>query len=198
MTSEPTQPPTELPTEAFTLDRHRLADEFDADEEHDSDQASIPANDDAGDTGLGGIRSDLDGGLAAAIVSYFDDAHDCGAIGGIPDVQVVVYAVGFDSVLIAVRERDTDFSVAVPQRQVARWSIETSDLMEFGNDSFDEACAALEEILRLASGLLPTLRAMQLLEGQHAHVAEALHTHGNAPLAERVATIGAALARRER
>jgi len=55
---------------------------------------------------LFGFDSSDERGFAAAIASRFDDAHEAGAIDGPRDLEVIVYALVAESLIVAVRERE--------------------------------------------------------------------------------------------
>lgn len=171
-------------TEAFTLRRDTLVEHLCADDPERED--------------LDGISGFHDRGFAAAIAAYFDNAHAAGAIGGIDDLEVMVYECGTDAVVIAVREIDTPHDkLLVPTRQVSHWSVETKHLADCADESFEEACSTIEAILSYASRLVPTLRALQLLANEHRAIAAAMRQpdRGASVLEQRVVTVGGALAR---
>jgi hypothetical protein len=102
-----------------------------------------------------------DGGLSASLAGRIYDARDCDAISAPTNVEVHAYALE-DSLVICVREvRDQPGG---PLRQIATHSIETKQLASREDDSFDECCLAIEEVLRHASELLPLLRVLQSAE----------------------------------
>jgi hypothetical protein len=104
-----------------------------------------------------------DGGLSVALATRLYDARDCDAIQGPENTIVHAYALN-DALLISVRERQDQPDV--PLRQVAAFSIETKRLAGREDSSFKECCAAIEEVLRYATQLLPLLHAMQTGERQ--------------------------------
>ena len=139
--------------------------------------------------------------IPGAIVSYFETALDAHAVIGIGDVEVVVYECAGDALIVTVREeappRDAPWRAL---RQVATMSLEPHDLAECGDATFCAACETLEEILRIASGLVPSLRALQLLELGHEALASALRGERGSrdlSLANVVVAAGGALVRRE-
>jgi hypothetical protein len=104
-----------------------------------------------------------DGGLAQSLSGRVYDAHDCGALVGPPNTEVHTYALD-NALLICVRERV--HPAYVPLRQIATYSIETKHLASHEDASFKECCAAIEEVLRHATELLPSLRTLQAGERQ--------------------------------
>ncbi|HEV7805435.1 MAG TPA: hypothetical protein VGO80_06440 [Solirubrobacteraceae bacterium] len=103
--------------------------------------------------------------------------------------------------IIAVRELTPPAGVPWRAlRQIASMSIEAHDIGEYGDETFAAACQALDEILRVASGLVPSLRALQLLEATHETVARGLRSDralSDPALANLVVATGGALLRRE-
>lgn len=99
-----------------------------------------------------------DGGLAGSLSSRVYDAHECGAIIGPQNTEVQTYALD-DALLICVREHD--HSAGVPLRQIAAYSTEMKYLVSREGSGFRECCAAIEEVLRYATRLLSSLRALQ-------------------------------------
>ena len=138
--------------EAFRLDRGRLRVHLVAEGETEPDDDARPAG--VRDTG------------PQAIAGFFLHAIDAGAVRGVDDVEVNVYECGDDAVVITVREKDPPLDIPwTALRQLASLGIETEDLAsEYSPQSFDEACGLVTEILCVASGLVPSLRALQLLE----------------------------------
>lgn len=178
--------------EAFRLDRALLRNHLVAEGDTDEDDDARPA----------GISSDChSGGFPGAIASYFSSAIDARAITGIADVEIVVYDCAHAAIIITVREEKPQHLVPwTALRQVASMSIEAKDIAEDGNESFDEGCAALTEILRIASGLVPALRAVQLLAAEHEALARALRCEQapeDASLANLVVAAGGALLRNQ-
>ena len=173
--------------EAFRVDRGRLRAHLIAEGETDPEDDTLP----------GGIR---DTG-PQAIAGFFVHAMDAGAIRGITDVEVNVYECGDDAVIIAVREQAPPLAISwTALRQVTSFAIETEDLAsEYGPQSFEEACGLLTEILRVASGLVPSLRALQLLADMHETIARGLRSDrslSDPALANLVVAAGGALVRR--
>lgn len=109
---------------------------------------------------LEGIDAYREGGVAAALSHRFHDALDAGAIGGPSGVEVIVYALE-DSVIVAVREEELPFNLPAPLRQLATYSFETKYVFDPENESFEEACAAIEELLAQANALLPSFEALR-------------------------------------
>ena len=174
--------------EALRVDRGRLRAHLIAEGETDPDDDARPA----------GIR---DTG-PQAIAGFFVHAMDAGALRGITDVEVNVYECDDDAVIVAVREQDPPLDIPwTALRQVASLGIETEDLAsEYGPQSFDEACDVLTEILRVASRLVPSLRALQLLEATYETIARGLRSDqapSDPALSNLVVATGGALVRRE-
>lgn len=130
-------------SKSFALDRERFAcstrEEFDE---------------------LLGIDSSFEGGIARALESRFYDAHEAGVIVGPPGVEAIVYSLG-DSLIVAVREVDPPRNLPVALRQLATYSFETKYVIDHRDGSFEEACAAIEELLARASALLPSFVALR-------------------------------------
>lgn len=109
---------------------------------------------------LEGIDAGWEGGIGAALSHRFHDALYAGAITGPPGVEVIVYALE-DSVIVAVRDEQPPFELPVALRQLATYSFETKYVVNFEDESFGEACAAIEELLARASALLPSFEALR-------------------------------------
>lgn len=109
---------------------------------------------------LVGIEMDFEGGIAAAIESRFHDAREAGAILCPPGLEVIVYALD-DSLIVAVREVDLPADLPVRLRQLATFSFETKYVIDCTDQSFEEGCAAIEELLVRATSLLPSFEALQ-------------------------------------
>ena len=173
--------------EAFRVDRGRLRAHLIAEGETDPEDDTLPS----------GIR---DTG-PQAIAAFFVHAMDAGAIRGVDDIEVNVYECDDDSVIITVRQQDPPIDTPYRAlRQVASFAIETEDLVtEYGPKSFSDACDVLTEILSVAAGLVPSLRALQLLEANHETIAHGLrsdHAQSDPALANLVVATGGALVRR--
>jgi hypothetical protein len=177
--------------EIFRLDRSLLREYLITDGETDSDDDTDPE----------GISSHSHSTLPTAIASYFSQAIDADAVVGVADVEVVVYECAGDALIITVRELTPPTGVPWrAQRQIASMSIEAHDIGEYGDETFAAACETLDEILRIASRLVPSLRALQLLEANHETVARGLRSNHALPdpaLANLVVAAGGALVRRE-
>lgn len=115
-----------------------------------------------------GINSAHEEGFARAILDRFNDAGEAGAIHGPDDFEAMLYAPAIDSLLVAVRERTLPESLRWPLRQLASFSFETSEVAVFGDESFEECCAAIEELLDRANALLPSLAALREAESSRA------------------------------
>jgi hypothetical protein len=100
------------------------------------------------------------GGFAAAVAARFAEAWEAGAIVAPPQVRVVLYALAFDALMVAVRENDMPPGVSWPLRQVATVSFEADEVAVFGDESFAACCNALREVLRRAEDLVPALDAI--------------------------------------
>jgi hypothetical protein len=107
-----------------------------------------------------GIEPGFEGGIATALECRFHDARDAGAIAGPPGVEAIVYGLE-DSVIVAVREEDLPRDLPVPLRQLATCSLEVKYVFDHRDGSFEEACAAIEELLARASALLPSFDALR-------------------------------------
>lgn len=126
----------------------------------DRDRFARATQDDFGE--LVGI--DLgEAGIAWALERRFCDARDAGAIVGPPGLEVIVYGID-DSLIVAVREADLPRDLPIALRQLATYSFETKYVVDWRDQSFGEACAAIEELLTRANALLPSFRA--LLRGE--------------------------------
>ena len=109
---------------------------------------------------LTGIEAGFEGGIAAALDSRFRDALDAGAISSPPGIEAIVYGLD-DALIVAVREVDLPRDLPFSLRQLATNSIETKYIIDHRDGSFDELCAALDELLSKASALLPSFEAMR-------------------------------------
>lgn len=129
---------------AFTLDRGRLARFLE---------------EEAGEVeGVDGYTED---GIAGALSRRFLDARDARALRLPPGVEVIVYGME-DSVIVALRdERPRHLELPVSLRQLATYSLETRHVIDERDGSFEEACAAIEELLRLAGELMPSFEALR-------------------------------------
>ena len=103
-------------------------------------------------------------GFAAAIASRFRDAEEAGAIFGPGALEVVVYALNSESLIVAVRERDLPRDLDVPMRQLATFSFDAIDLVSYGDDGFEECCNGIAAILERANELLPSFAALREAE----------------------------------
>jgi hypothetical protein len=109
---------------------------------------------------LVGIDSGCEGGIARALEYRFHDAREAGAIAGPFGVEVIVYGLD-DSVIVAVREVDLPRNLPVALRQLATYSFETKYVLDHRDESFEEACAAIEGLLARANALLPSFAALR-------------------------------------
>jgi hypothetical protein len=110
--------------------------------------------------GIEGIDASFGGDIAQGLENRFHDARDAGAITGPIGVEPIVYALG-DSLIVAVREEDLPRNLAFPSRQLATYSFEAKYVVDPRDGSFEEACAAVEELLIKASALLPSFAALR-------------------------------------
>jgi hypothetical protein len=53
---------------------------------------------------------------------------------------VVLYAVNSESLIVAVREPELPHAVDAPLRQLATYSFDATDVVSYGDDSFEECC----------------------------------------------------------
>lgn len=101
------------------------------------------------------------GGFAVAVAARFADAWESGAILTPPGVTVSLYPLGFSALILALRENDLPRAVEWPLRQVSTVSFDVDEVACFGDESFEECCSTLRELLRRADRLLPALAAMR-------------------------------------
>jgi hypothetical protein len=112
-----------------------------------------------------GIDEEHEGGLAVAVARRFCQAAEAEAIEGPSDLEVVVYAIHGDGLIVAVRERDNANGAAPgPLRQIASYPLEAGEVANPLDRSFDECCGAIARLLEEASGLLPILTALRSVE----------------------------------
>jgi hypothetical protein len=107
-----------------------------------------------------GIESGFEGGVARALEYRFHDAREAGAILCPPGLEVIVYGLD-DSVIVAVREEELAFHLPVALRQLATYSFEIKYVLDQDDESFEEACAAIEELLARANALRPSFEALR-------------------------------------
>jgi len=112
---------------------------------------------------LEGIDSACAGGIAKALEYRFHDAREAGSITGPPGVEAIVYALE-DSLIVAVRELDLPRDLPVALRQLATYSFEIKHVLDHRDGSFEEVCAAIEELLEKANALLPSFDALRRAE----------------------------------
>lgn len=129
--------------EAFVLDRERFA---------------AATREDFGE--LEGIDAYCEGGVALALTRRFGDARAAGAISCPTGIEAIVYGIE-DSLIVALREEELPIELPVPMRQLATISFETKNILDAADQSFEEACAAIEEMLARASALLPSFAALK-------------------------------------
>jgi hypothetical protein len=139
-------------TERFSLDSARFAAHLILSEEE-----------------LLGIDEEHEGGLAVAIARRFRQAGEAEAIEGPSDLEVVVYAIHGDGLIVAVRERgDAKVAAAGPLRQIASYSLDAGEVASPLDHSFDGCCAAIAHLLEEATRLVPTLTALRSAEASGA------------------------------
>lgn len=109
---------------------------------------------------LEGIDNYCEGGVARALSRRFGDALEARAVSCPPGIEVIVYAIE-DSVIVAVREEELPIELPVAMRQLATLSFETKYVLNHEDGSFEEACAAIEELLARANALLPSFAALR-------------------------------------
>lgn len=107
-----------------------------------------------------GVESGWEGGVARALEYRFHDAREAGAILCPPGLEVIVYGLD-NSVIVAVREEEPVSHLPVALRQLATYSFEIKYVLNLGDESFEEACAAIEELLARANELLPSFEALR-------------------------------------
>jgi len=129
--------------DSFALDRERFA---------------AATREDFGE--LEGIDGYCDGGVALALTRRFADAREAGAIRCPPGIEVIVYGIE-DSLIVALREEELPIGLPVAMRQLATISFETKHILNAADESFEEVCAAIEELLARASVLLPSFAALK-------------------------------------
>lgn len=134
---------TATPAEGFWLDSGRLA-------------AHVIASEDE----LLGIDNQHEGGFAAAIAHRFWQAVDAGAVRAPDDIEVQLYVLQDDCLLVAVREREGRPSAA-PLRQVAGYALEATAVACPFDETFEECREAIAHLLEDANDLLPALAALR-------------------------------------
>jgi hypothetical protein len=117
-----------------------------------------------GEEELFGFDSAYEGGFARGIASRFRDAEEAGAIVGPGELEVVLYALDAESLILAVRERELPHHLNTPMRQLATYSFDATDVVSYGDDSFEECCNGIAAILERANELLPSLAALREAE----------------------------------
>ena len=115
---------------------------------------------------LFGFDSSDERGFAAAIASRFYDAHEAAAIRGPSELEVIVYALEAESLIVAVRERELGRGLKEPLRQLASFSFDATDVACFGDDRFEECCAGITALLERANQLLPSFAVLVDAEKQ--------------------------------
>jgi hypothetical protein len=115
-----------------------------------------------------GIDGAHEGGFAAAITARFEDAREAGAILAPPGVEAHIYPLGYEALILAVRETQLPPTARWPLRQVATFAFDPGEVAGFGDESFEACCTALRELLRRAEALLPALAAVGAAEGHAA------------------------------
>jgi len=117
-----------------------------------------------GEEELFGFDSAYEGGFARGVASRFRDAGEAGAIVGPGELEVVLYAVNSESLIVAVRERELPHVLDVPLRQLATYSFDAIDVVSYGDDSFEECCNGITTLLERANQLLPSFAALREAE----------------------------------
>ncbi len=110
-----------------------------------------------------GFDSSEDTDFGEAVLERFEDAERAQALLGPPGAQAVLYAIGGDLLIAVVRERDSGAGDS-PRRQLATFGFHAAEVACFGDERFEECCAAIEAILRRASDLLPSFAATRRSE----------------------------------
>ena len=110
---------------------------------------------------LFGFDSSDERGLGPAIASRFHDAHEAAAIRGPSELEVIVYTVAADSLIVAVRERGLPRHLEEPLRQLATFSFDATEVACYGDDRFEECCAGITVLLQRANRLLPSFTALR-------------------------------------
>ena len=111
-----------------------------------------------------GIDSEDERGFAAAVATRFADAKQAGAIGGPAELEVMVYATNPHGLIVALRERELPNDRRLPLRQLATYSFDADEVACYGDERFEECCAAINELLDRANALLPSFTAMRAAE----------------------------------
>lgn len=120
----------------------------------------------SGEEELFGFDSAYEGGFARGVASRFRDAEEAGAIVGPGELEVVLYALDSESLIVAVRERELPRYLDAPMRQLATYSFDATDVVSYGDDSFKECCNGIAALLERANELLPSLAALREAELQ--------------------------------
>ncbi|MBS1895600.1 MAG: hypothetical protein JST59_30235 [Actinobacteria bacterium] len=128
------------------------------------DSARLAAHVISSEEELFGIDNEHEGGFAAAIAERFWQALDAEAIRGPEGVEVNLYVLGDDCLMVAVREREGQ--PPAPLRQVASYSLEARDVACPFDETFEECRAAIAHLLEHANGLLPGLAALRAAEAR--------------------------------
>jgi hypothetical protein len=108
-----------------------------------------------------GIDSDDERGFAAAVATRFADAKQAEAIRGPAELEVMVYAINPHGLIVALRERELPSERRLPLRQLATYSFDADEVACYGDERFEECCAAINELLDRANALLPSFLAMR-------------------------------------
>jgi hypothetical protein len=99
-------------------------------------------------------------GFASAVRSRFDDAVDAQAVGGPAGIQPIVYPVGADDLILALRDSEFSTPGEAPVCQVATFSFEASEVACYGDERFSECCEGISALLERATSLLPAFAAL--------------------------------------
>lgn len=134
---------TTTPAKRFWLDSGHLA-------------AHVVASEDE----LFGIDNEHEGGFAAAIADRFWQAADAEAIRCPEGIEIQLYVLRDDCLLVAVREHDGRPPEA-PLRQVAGYALEARAVACPFDETFEECRQAIARLLEEANDLLPALAALR-------------------------------------
>jgi hypothetical protein len=124
------------------------------------DSARLAAHVIASEEELFGIDAEHEGGFAVAIADRFWQAADAGAIRRPEGLEVQLYVLRGECLLVAVREREGGPPEA-PLRQVAGYALDASEVACRFDESFEECREAIAHLLEEANRLLPALAALQ-------------------------------------
>jgi hypothetical protein len=109
---------------------------------------------------LFGTDNEHEAGFAAAIADRFWQAVDAGAIRCPDGIEVQLYVLRDDCLLVAVREREGGPPEA-RLRQVAGHALDAGAVACPFDETFEECREAIAHLLEEANGLLPALGALR-------------------------------------